>query len=256
MDIVAPWPNKMPKGRCIDKKNRHLTLSFLGDIPYPPLKDSLIRFPALPFVTGPAGYFDASVALPFERPRVLAWHVRFFQDDPLIADFQITLRDWLADRGYKSDEKEWLPHVTLCRRPFKIEDWKNSFSPLPFYCGGIHLYESVGSLSYNRLWTLSLPAPFEEIQHTADIAFLIRGKNIEQLFYHGFCALAFKIPSLLQLPFSAPSLCTLDDAIIRLNALISLADIKEGCALKAVSFHGEAVQISETLLQWEMIVDV
>jgi len=256
MEIHAPWPPQLPKGRYLDQEHRHLTLAFLGNILYEPLNALLMHFPKIRLSIGHTGYFDACIPLPEKHPRVIAWHAQWLEENNTIANVQNILSDWLISHGYSLDKRPWLPHVTLCREPFSPQEWIDAFTQLPFYTGALHLYESVGNLTYIPIWSYPIHAPFEEIKHVADIAFLIRGKNLEQLYYNAFTALAFKMPALTGFFKRVESFNHLDDVIIALNAIVTKADIEIGTPLKAVSFHGEVHQHKESILEWEMIVDV
>ncbi len=256
IEVHAPWPSKLPQGRLLDESHRHLTLAFLGNISYSPLRALLESLPKPPFLIGPVGQFDAFLLFPPRRPNVVAWHAVWLdQDTPLIA-FQKRLVDWLRQINYSVDEREWLPHVTLCRQPFNPRAWEKIFVPLPFYAGSIHLYESIGNLNYIPLWSWLIQPPFEEIEHTADMAFIVRGENLQQLFHNAFTALAFKFPPFLNFFTSVERLETLDDVIIALNVIVGTVDGAVGCPLKAVSFHGEIGVLEDSTLIWEMIVDV
>jgi RNA 2',3'-cyclic 3'-phosphodiesterase len=110
-------------------------------------------------------------------------------------------------------------------------------------------------LEYQSLWEIPLLSPFEEFEHTADIAFLVRGTTPQELHRNAQLALAFKFPKIL--PFFSKRLQdTLDEIIIALNEMVGKADAECGCPFKAVSFHGQIKAEEENLLHWEMIVDV
>jgi 2'-5' RNA ligase len=256
IEIHAPWPPHLPKGRLLNESQRHLTLAFLGNIPYAPIREILNHFPKVLLKIGAVGYFDSCLALPPRHPNVVAWHARWLDDDSSIMNFQKILSDWLTSQGYSLDKRPWMPHATLCRQPFDAHVWMKEFIPLPFYASSIHLYESVGNLNYVPLWSYPIKAPFEELNHTADIAFIIRGENLQQLYHHAFTALAFKAPEFIEFFKPIESLNHLDDIVIALNDVVSRADIKIGSPLKAVSFHGDIIPLQDSLLQWEMIVDV
>ncbi len=258
LEIQAPWPEELPHGRLLLPSERHLTLAFLGNVPFSPLKEKLNQNELhIPFSLGFAGFFDSVLFLSPRNPNVVAWGVHWITDTtPLIA-FQKEIVRWLRSIGYSVDHpnREWLPHATICRRPFDRRGWEKQFTVLPFIITAIHLYESVGQLRYIPLWSHPMKPPFEEIEHTADIAFNIHGKTLQDIYKHALTALAFKHPPLLKY-FSNEEIKNLDDIIIGLNNVISKADQESGCPFKAVSFHGEIQQNADHTLTWEMIVDV
>lgn len=256
-EISASWPLDYPKGRLIDPSSRHLTLAFLGDIPYPPLEILLNEFPSPPFRVAPIGFFDACLFLPKKHPHVVAWQIDWQIDwvEISLENFQQAIVNWLKGHGYQIDERPLLSHVTLARTPFDIEEWRQTFVPLPVAIQGIHLYESMGNLTYRPIWSYPLLPPIEELDHTADLAFLIRAESTQQLHLHAAAALAFRFPPLLRYMKKMELKAHLDDIIAALNALIARADSDIGCPLKAVSFHG-SLQEEKGTLQWEMIVDV
>jgi 2'-5' RNA ligase len=258
IEVHAPWPSSLPHGRLLDEAHRHLTLAFLGEIPYLDLLKLLEDFPRPTFQVGSVGIFDTCLCLPSRHPHVVAWHAQWLDAHSGIIPFQQAVVAWLIQHHYAVDtyHKEWMPHVTLCRQPFDFHAWKTSFTPLPFYTGSIHLYESQRNLAYTPLWSLMIQPPFIEIEYMADMAFKIYGETIQQLYHHAFTALAFKYPAFLDFFNSTAQPYTLDDLIIELNQLISQTDQAVGCPLKAVSFHGEIASFNDMLLQWEMVVDV
>lgn len=255
-EVHSPWPSKLPQGRLLDEAHRHLTVAFLGNIPYLPLQEILHTFPKPCMRVGSVGNFDACLTLPPRHPHVIAWHMQGWEDPHPLHDFQKKVMHWLSSHQYAIETREWNPHVTLCRSPFDAQAWKEAFMPLPFYTSSLHLYESTGNLHYMPLWSYSLYAPFEEIDHTADMAFIIRGESLQHLYQNAFTALAFKVPSFLDFFIPQPILNDLDDVIITLNAILAHVDCMKGCPLKAISFHGEIARLEHSLLQWEMIVDV
>lgn len=257
LEATAPWPQSFPKGRVIQEHERHSTLAFLGKIDQKKFASLLGEFPKPPFKAGLAGFFDKNLFLPKWHPHVVAWHIDFFESAMFLKDYQKQISEWLIEVGFfpRSHKEDWLPHVTLARQPLDLEAWKTTFVPLPVFFNAIHLYESVGNLRYSPFWSMPLPFPWTEIEHTADIAFIIRGETLQQVYRHAQLALAFKFPQLLShLP--APSdLFSLDEIVMLLNEAIALTDQAVGCPFKAVSFHGELEKYDE-ILNWEMIVDV
>lgn len=260
LEVEAPWPAKLPAGRLLDEKHRHATLAFLGNVNFSKLNRCLESFPKLPFQVGLSGKFCKCLFLPTHHPHVVAWQADWMEnlEKQQMTDFQRKLVDWLKAESFHPDDKhaEWLPHITMARTPFDHKQWEDSFTELPFISRYLHLYESTGNLHYEPKWTHTFLAPFQEIEHTADIAFNVRGENIEQLFKNAFIALAFHYPQALAYYEVPQELNHLDDLIRGLNALITKIDGEIGIPLKAVSYHGDINQGPTNALEWEMIVDV
>lgn len=256
LEILSPWAHELPKGRCLEESNRHLTLAFLGQTDYSGLEKHLDSFPKPPEI-GFAGRFDRCLFLPEKNPHVIAWHVQWQEQASFLTRFQQQLNAWLKESGFfpANSHREFLPHVTICRQPFAQKEWKEQFRPLPLITGNIHLYESLGNLHYQPCWTYPITLPFEEIEHTADIAFLIHGISFQQLHSHAQIALAFKFPNILPYLSTPKENILLEDIVIDLNNSISRADQEIGSPLKAVSFHDKLTK-KDNILTWEMIVDV
>lgn len=258
LEVTAPWPQNLPQGRCLLERDRHLTLAFLGNTDFPKLQAALSTFPTPPFAIGLTGIFDSCLLLPERQPHVVAWHVDWWDNSLILNQYQVELIHWLARCGISCDTKRqsFLPHVTLCRQPFNGKEWMQAFHPLPMAISQIHLYESLGHSHYQSIWSFPILAPFSEIEHTADIAFHIRGHTFNDLHIHAQIALAFKSPSLLPYlsPMSAP-IENIEEIIIDLNMRIGKADAEIGSPFKAISFH-DKMQKKDNLFIWEMIVDV
>jgi len=257
MEVTAPWPAKLPHGRLLDEAHRHMTLAFLGDIDFSKLSPLLNDFPLPPFQIGLVGLFDQCLFLPKRHPHVVAWHIHWLDDASPMSAYQKTCAEWLQERSFDPHVRgEFLPHVTICRAPFDEKKWRKAFTPLPVIIQSIHLYESIGKLQYVPIWSHDLRSPFEEIEHTADVAFKILGENFQQLHHHAEIALAFKFPELLPYLSEAKKEEDIDDIIIALNRIVTQADSEIGCPFKAVSFHGGVTQKPDNTLEWEMIIDV
>lgn len=231
MEVSSPWPDEFPPGRKLLEADRHLTLAFMGKAEVPDLQ----TFPKPPFSIGFGGIFDEPLFL----GHVVAWHIQWLENG--LPAYQKTLVEWL---GIKNN---FLAHVTLARRPFKKTAWKEAFEPLPMFVKNINLYKSLGYSKYEILWQYPLKAPFDEIEHTADLAFLIRKDH----YLHAQLALAFHFPPMIHY-FDFRKITDLNEIITALNGLIANADSEIGCPFKAVSFHGTRNENDE----WEMIVDV
>ncbi len=254
LEMEAPWPLVWPKGRVLGESDRHVTLNFLGDVSYTAILQILPSIPLPSCELGPCGYFDASLELPPNKGRVIAWHINWLGHE--VASLQKELSQWLHKNGLLEDSREWLSHLSVCRDPANLIEWKEFFQPLPCFTKAIHLYESLGFSKYESLWSHPFMPPFKEISHTADIAFHIYGKNIDQLYQHALIALAFKFPPIVSHAQWRAQLQGLDDVIILLNETICRTDYSIGCPFKAVSFHGEIQSYETEIILWEMIVDV
>ena len=255
-EVQAPWPEQLPKGRLLREQDRHLTFAFLGHTDFSSLQPMLQAIPLPPFKVGLTGKFDKIVFLPKRHPRVVAWHLSLDGFDVLPA-YRNMFITWLQEQGFTPDDRQELTlHVTLCRAPFQFDAWRGAFHPLPCFLKSLHLYESIGQLHYQPVWSHPMLLPFEELDHTADIAFKIRGETVTQLFFHALSALAFKSPEMIKYNQNTGELATIDEVVIRLNQVVAKADAAVGCPFKAVSFHGEIVQEPDNILTWEMIVDV
>jgi RNA 2',3'-cyclic 3'-phosphodiesterase len=256
-EAEAPWPKDYPSARMIPEDTRHLTLAFLGYDSVSKLQEHLSSTPLPPFKIGPAGIAWHLIFLPPEKSRVVALSVDWLGSSTSLKlnDYQKTLTDWLQGHGYSLDKRPFFPHITIARAPFDKKTWQDHFTPLPFFVKAIHLYQSLGNLQYRSLWKSPLLPPFEEFEHTADIAFLIHGNTIQELHLHAQLAMAFKFPQLTDF-FTSNLQGSLEEVIISLNEMIAIADTKFGCPFKAVSFHGVIKTDAQNILRWEMIVDV
>lgn len=253
-EVSSPW-NEEPPGRYIKKGYRHLTLIFIGKLKRESMEEISKNIPLPSFKVGPSAIFDKILFLPRFRPNVVAYEVNWLGNDyPII--YQKELLNFFEKNGVAiKNSRPFLSHVTLCRRPFKRSKWKIYFKKLPLYIESLTLFESFENSRYKRIWKREFVPPFVEIEHTADIAFHIRGKNFLELFKNGFIALSFKSPKIINY-FSLPEkIDNIDDVIIALNNIITRCDIAIGSDFKAVSFQAK-VEMEEKIIKWEMIVDV
>lgn len=253
--VKAPWPKDHPKGRMIPEETRHVTFTFLGSHSLSRLQKLLPSAPRPPFQIGPAGVAKELVFLPPDKSRVAALLIDWLELSSEFNTYQHLFALWLNSQGYPLDERPFFPHITVARAPFDKKAWLQNFFPIPFFVSAFRLYQSMGNLEYHSVWEIPLIAPFEEFEHTADIAFHVRGNSAQQIHMHAQLALAFQFPLLIE--FFSKALCnSLSETVISLNEMVAKADKQYGCHFKAVSFHGNFKADAQQLLHWEMIVDV
>lgn len=257
LEVKAPWPLKYPPGRILDFSHRHLTLAFIGEEDEFKIMNALARLPPPSFKVGFSGKFNRCVFLPAKHPHVVAWQILWWGVMDKLERYRKDLIQWHKSLLIHLDEKKsFLPHVTIARDPHNYKEWGNAFIPLPLITRNVYLFESLGHSQYKPLFTYPIKAPFEEFDHTADLAYLIRGENLGEIFYNAYAALAFKFPALLKVSIEISEFSSLNDIILYLNRIIGKADEREGSPFKAVSHHGTINLDEEGLLTWEMIVDV
>jgi 2'-5' RNA ligase len=257
LEIAAPWPEKLPTGRVIDASDRHVTVAFLGKASLSKVLESLPGMPQPDFSIGPAGIFDQCLFFPKRHPRCAAWNIHWLSQGDGFARFYAVFTEWLENEAlFQRERRPFCAHVTISRAPFKERSWERAFKPIPVITKALHLYESLGHSTYRSCWNYPFQSAFEEIEHTADIAFLVRGQNLQELYLHAKLALAFTFPELVHYFSVDTKVNSLEEAITKLNHLVAEADAEKGCPFKAVSFHGEVTQTSQNTFEWEMIVDV
>lgn len=256
--VRMPWPHSLPHARILNEEERHMTVAFLGETDFSTLQPLLATLPLPAFKVGLTAATDHVLFLPERHPRVIAWHIADCDQITSLANYSTQLNEWLQQHAFSpKSHPTFLPHLTIGRAPFNEQEWVNAFDPLPLIIESFHLYESLGQLKYQSLWSHEFVEPFLEIDHIADIAFKIRGESIQEIYENSFTALAFKYPILLDFKLNpSPLLSDIDDVIIALNQIISRTDSSIGCPFKAISFHGEIKIGTDNILNWEMIVDV
>lgn len=253
--VSAPWPQDYPEGRLLAEEMRHITLVFLGNSDVERVRSLLPSLPKFEGRIAPCGFADGVLFFPQRHPRVVAYSTSWLRKESEFLRFQSELEEALVANDLAQKAKRpFVPHITVARQPFSAHAWTECFEPFPFFVSGVHLYESLGNLTYTSLWEEPFHPPFVEIAHTADIAFNIYGESYEQLHQHAELALAFQFPPLVRF-FSSQLQHSLGEIIIALNETIATLDAHIGAPFKAVSFH-TALEESNGMLTWEMIVDV
>ncbi len=253
--VVAIWPDTFLSNEIIKEENRHLTILFLGGQDQN-AKNILMNFPKPKSTLSPIGIFSKYVGLPKRSPHLVALEGEIITGMN-IEDYRNNISRWSEMQGieFKKAKRPFYPHLTICRKHPDIFKWESSIIKIPFYIDGINLYQSLGNSEYEKLKIYPFVPAFEQIHHTADIAFLIRGESLQNIFINAQIALAFSYPDILGFLETDIEISSQDQVIMELNKIISNIDIKIGSPFKAVSFHGSFTQ-QLGYTQWEMIVDV
>ena len=105
---------KVCEGRFVPRRNRHLTLAFLGEVDEAEVRSAMSALDAACAGTGPVGLRAAGLGT-FGRVRAATLWLGIEKDPQLMA-LAARVREELAARGLSYDEKDFLPHVTLARR--------------------------------------------------------------------------------------------------------------------------------------------
>jgi len=254
--VVATWPELFPSDEVIKEENRHITILFFGGLDQNS-KDILMAFPKPDSILSPVGLFSKYVGLPKRSPHLVAMEGKMIAGTDL-ENYRNQISKWseIKKIDFKKPKRPFYPHLTICRKNTNIPKWESEKIKIPFYVDGINLYQSHGNSEYEKLKTYLLIPVFEEIQHTADIAFYVRGESLQSMFINAQMALAFKCPSFLDFLETDVKISSHEQIIMKLNKIVANVDIEIGSPFKAVSFHGFFTKSELGYNQWEMIVDV
>lgn len=253
LSVSSQWPDSFPNAKIIKANMRHITLAFLGSTDFEAIEKDLDSFPKAPFKVGPDGILDKLLLLPENDPNVVAYHAKFIDDR--VESYRKDIVSWLEERSiYKEEKRAFLPHVTIGKKPKKLSQWKDEFSPMPFIVQDICLYESLGNSEFKILWQKPFALPVEEITHTADIAYIIRGQTNQEFFNNAQVALCYADEQMISF-IEDKKVNTFDDVVIELNNLNEKTGEKQEALFKSISFHGSGTD-ENGFISWEMFVDV
>jgi 2'-5' RNA ligase len=256
-ELETIWEDDFKDLKVIDKKNRHLTLLFLGENNFNEIKKYLDQMSNLNIQIGSVGYFEKVIFLPENNPRAAAYKANFLNDELKIKNYQKELISFFKNKEINlKKEKDFLPHVTISRDKFDKKELKNKFIKAPFYIKSFNLYESLFSSNYKSLWKKEYLAPFKEIEHTADIAFEVVGIDCNQLLLNAFTAICFKEFKMLDYINLLKKVSSIDEIIINLNEILTQMEIDGYQAFfKAISLNQKTYK-KNNLIFWEMVIDV
>jgi RNA 2',3'-cyclic 3'-phosphodiesterase len=159
-EVLAQWPQFPQDGRIIEPASRHATMVFLGDTDHDILKPFIENYK--PGITAaPTGYFDHIMFLPNKRKaRVISLGGKINEMSQCVGEVQ-RLKRGMEALGLRTEEREWLFHVTVARAPFRPELWESMLGErsglhVPFRLVSISLYQSMPNLTYKKLHSLPL----------------------------------------------------------------------------------------------------
>ena len=251
LEIVTHWPEIPHEGRIINEEMRHITLAFLGNAEQEQALMEAKKLQAPQF--GPVGIFNECHFFPKGHPRCVAWQALW---QTAFETFQEAfIKQLVLSKLLPPPKRPFVPHVTVARAPFDKKAFKQSFSPIAFYAKALHLYQSKGYSTYTSLWHMPWRAPFVEIEHTADLAFHVYGRDIKEISVHAQAAMCYAFSELIPYAFTPFEPETIDDIVMHLNNIIALCDSEQGASVKAVSYH-DTVKKTDSEYIWEMIIDV
>ncbi len=216
-EVAAPWPTQLPDGRMLAPEGRHVTLAFLGNTSLPRLLNLLPGAPPPACRVGPVGRFNKLIFLPEAKPRVVAYHIQWLAGGEELTSYQELLVSWLRSHGYLLEERSFLPHVSIARRPFVLKEWKDVFRPLPMAIRAIHLYQSMGNLVYETRYSWALRPPLSEDYTGVQL----QASSWPDLETHARVALAFRQPLLLSNLVHAPTCRSLQELQAELADTVS-----------------------------------
>ncbi|MCX6112793.1 MAG: hypothetical protein NTY22_05875 [Proteobacteria bacterium] len=154
-EITAQWPQFPRDGRQILPKDRHATIAFLGNVDYDMLKPFINNYEPEINIQ-PSGIFNRLILLPNEKKsRIISLGGHINNLDMCMTEVN-RIKKGMSMLGFKIDERDWLFHVTIARKPFNIKLWKGLNILIPFRLSGICLYQSIQSLIYEKLHTFPI----------------------------------------------------------------------------------------------------
>ena len=165
-EVHAQWPQFPHDGRIIEPGSRHATMVFLGETDHDILKPFIESYrPAI--TSTPTGYFDHIMFLPNKRKaHVISLGGKINEMTQCMSEVQRIKRGMNA-LGIKTEEREWLFHVTVARAPFRQKPqelqklWESALGAqpklhVPFSIASISLYQSMPDLTYKKLHSFPL----------------------------------------------------------------------------------------------------
>lgn len=239
-EVDTPDQIALAAGKLLAKKDRHITLAFLGEVDLEILLTHLNHFPKPDFTDGFMGIFSEVLFLPPPHPTSVAYKATFPGKERSIRMFQQRLVNWLKVLGFPPDEpeREWLPHVTFARKPFEFSPWRDAFQSCPFAVSKLHLYESMGDTKYEPRWTYSFKPVYE--------ATIVRGRIFTEWFFHMKAALSMRHPQLWEFFQDSSEPRSHREAYQMINRGIAAANAKHGLGINALVIGENLISIDET----------
>lgn len=263
--------------RIIAKEERHMTMLFLGSLKpatIQPIVDKWVEESSISSMLSPTGILTSFLTLPHNTERCLTLKGSFLTGKNEVDEMRSRLQNHFSslldekEKGVRS-RREFLPHITVARRPFILEDWSSQypFFPLPFQVTHHSLFETIGPLKYRPIIRQSFFPGYEQFDHPADIGYTARGYSLRDLILHSVLAIARHEPQILQcidIRDDQHQLKSPFQITEWLNSLIAEIDSIQGSRIKAISYHAlsETIRhvtpdsLSKPYYEWEFIIDV
>lgn len=141
---------RFSRGQVVGPDRLHLTLAFLGEVPPERLDKLLAIGESLPRLDGAVWTIDRVGGW----PNGIVW-AGSSQPCPALSELAAALQQGLAQAGFPTETRPFVPHVTLLRRARRRLP-PQDIAPLPFVLRRVSLMES----------TLTPQGPqYRELQH-------------------------------------------------------------------------------------------
>lgn len=230
-------------GKYLAKKDRHITLAFLGEVDLNTILAHLNHLPKPDFTDGFMGIFTEVLFFPPSHPTSAVYKATFPKKERSIRMFQQRLVDWLKILGLPptDPEREWLPHVTFARKPFDPKQWREAFHSCPFSVSKLHLYESMGDSKYEPRWTYALNPVYDQTK--------VRGKDFQEWLFHIQAALSMRHPKLWEFFQDTSEPRSHREAYQMINKGIAAANAKYGMGIPALVIGEDLISADATNIE-------
>ncbi len=140
-DVSGAIHNTLSQGRMVSSENYHITLEFLGDVTAESIK--MIE-KILSDTAGKLSRFDLSLdgSGKFRSANGDIVYLKVVDREDKLAPIVYEQRKILLQNGFKTDNRKYVPHVTLYRDAAGFVPETFSFGRIDFSVCGLSLFES------------------------------------------------------------------------------------------------------------------